>query len=101
MSAEERSEIHANPLDALDDVWLDLGLQGHAGKKQDLVLDSKVLGVNLRDGTRLLSRGKRLWMLFEYVADLAAVGQASPHGLDSQWTYPVVELAQPPNVFVP
>jgi hypothetical protein len=78
LSFDERSQFHGSPLDALDETWRTLGIQGHPGKASDLVGSGKVLGVQFRDGIRLQAKGDRMWSLFEASIDLEHMGMASP-----------------------
>jgi hypothetical protein len=74
----ERSEICSAPLSVLNAAWAAMGIEGHAGKAVDLALDAKVLGVQLRGGIRLQSRGERIWSLLEASLDVGNIGVATP-----------------------
>lgn len=78
MSPAERAALEELPLAGIDRAWQDMGIVGHAGKATDAVLNGRVLGVMLRDGVRLQSRGKRLWDLLEVSADLVRLRTGSP-----------------------
>ena len=81
MSPAERAETRTMPLAHLDLEWERSGLISQTTKAVDLALDAKVLGVELRGGVRLQSRGARLWSLLEAGLDLLAVGAAAPGAL--------------------
>ena len=66
------------PLDVLDQEWESYGLVGHPGKAVDNQLDARVLGMELRGGKRIQTRGSKLLMLIEAALDLTTIGSASP-----------------------
>jgi hypothetical protein len=81
LSPSERAAVVDAPLACLDEVWVGMGLQGHAAKRTDLSLDVKTLGIELRGGVRLQARGSRLWTLLEASIDLLDTRVATPAAL--------------------
>ena len=54
----------------LDQVWSELGIAGNPNKKLDLEQDAKVLGVQVRGGTRLQVLEPGLWDIVEAAIDV-------------------------------
>ena len=67
-----------SPLSRLDATWEDLGIQGHPEKATERLQNGKVLGIQLRDGTRLQARGDRVWNLLEASGELSSSRRATP-----------------------
>ena len=76
MSVDERSRLDVPALSKLGSVWASLNLEGQSDKALDGVGDAKVLGVELVAGTRLQSRGAKLWDLMEACMGLMKPGRA-------------------------
>mmetsp|Transcript_31927 Transcript_31927/g.101443 ORF Transcript_31927/g.101443 Transcript_31927/m.101443 type:complete len:854 (-) Transcript_31927:1008-3569(-) len=83
MSAAEAEAVQVPPLQPLDAEWLQCGIRSQSEKSKDLVKDAKVLGVQLRGGTRLQSCGPKIWDILEASCDLARSRRASPLQLAS------------------
>ena len=80
---EERNALQASPLDALDETWLAKGVRGNARKSFDLLPDAVALGIELKDGLRLLPKGSRVCDLLRAGIDLLHGATARPRELSS------------------
>lgn len=70
MTVAERNAACSSPLELLDRVWQDIGLEGKAEKKADFLLNATILGIALHDGIRLMPRSRRFIDLVEALVDL-------------------------------
>ena len=77
-SRAEREALAEPPLAALDAEWATRGLVPNLTKAFDLEPSATALGMEIRDGVRLLPKGGRVCDLLAGCADLLGGAQASP-----------------------
>jgi hypothetical protein len=81
--AAEREAVRHSPLDALDQVWREIGLEGKAEKKSDFLLDATILGIALQDGMRFMPRAQKFADLIKALVDLLDRPRCTPREFSS------------------
>ena len=71
-SASKRIALFTPPFKYFGTEWESIGLGGHPSQAADLSKDAKPLGINFRDGVRLMSWADKDSKLVEAMIDLSA-----------------------------